>query len=293
MPEVSIGFHTDAFNSTHKSFEQCLEWAQENDLHYIEPGLIEGACWIHGLGYFPHVSLLEDPALLRQKMDGYGVSFSQVDAAYPLSGKCGSYIGVPYVLKSIAWAALAGSPLVTTTDGLHKPEDLSDDEAMERMKRSYEQIIEVARAHRIVITIEVHGYFTTNPDRLDEMLQFCGDTPWLRLNLDTGNSFIAGQDPVAFTERFLHKIDHVHVKDVSESLAEAVRGGQTGIAISHCATGDGVNADNIRACMKLLYDRGFDGVFSIECEGQGGPMIERSLEWVRQALLDTGFDLTP
>ncbi|MHC4995222.1 MAG: sugar phosphate isomerase/epimerase family protein, partial [Planctomycetota bacterium] len=284
MPTASISFHTDAFNSTHKSFEQCLQWARHNGVHQIEPGVIEGACWIHGLGYFPHISLLEDPALLREKMAGYGVSFSQIDAAYPLSGKCGPTVGVPYVMKSIAWAALAGSPRDATTDGLHKPKGLSDDEAMELMKRSYRQIIEVAEAHRIVVTIEVHGYFTTNPDRLEQMLDFCGDSPWLRLNLDTGNSFIAGQDPVAFAKRFLDKIHHVHVKDVSESLAQAVRGGQTGIAISHCATGDGVNADNIRACMKLLYDRDFDGAFSIECEGQGGPMIEKSLAWVRQAL---------
>ncbi len=290
MPKVGIGFHTDAFNSTFKSFEQCLEWAQENDVHYIEPGVIEGACWIHGLGYFPHISLLEDPALLREKMASYGVQLSQIDAAYPLSGKCGPTIGVPYVLKSIPWAVLAGSPRVATTDGLHQPEGLTDDEAMESMKRSYEQIIEVAEAHKIVVTIEVHGYFTTNPDRLEQMLNFC-ESPWLQLNLDTGNSYIAGQDPVAFTERFLDKIHHVHVKDVSQSLSDAVRGGQTGIAVSQCATGDGVNGNNIRACMKQLYDRGFDGVFSIECEGEGGPMIERSLAWVRDALSDTGFEV--
>lgn len=291
MQKVGIGFHTDAFNSTFKSFEQCLEWAQANDVHYIEPGVIEGACWIHGLGYFPHISLLEDPAMLREKMASYGVQLSQIDAAYPLSGKRGPAIGVPYVLKSIPWAVLAGSPRVATTDGLHKPEGLSDDEAMGLMKRSYEQIIEVAEAHKIVVTIEVHGYFTTNPERLEQMLNFCGDTPWLRLNLDTGNSYIAGEDPVAFTERFLDKIHHVHVKDVSKSLSDAVRGGQTGIAVSQCATGDGVNSDNIRACLKCLHHRGFDGVFSIECEGQGGPMIERSLNWVREALTETGFEI--
>ena len=89
MPQIGIGFHTDAFNSSHKSFEQALAWAQENDVHYIEPGVIEGACWIHGLGYFPHISLLEDPALLRKKMERYGVEFSQIDAAYPLSGRDG------------------------------------------------------------------------------------------------------------------------------------------------------------------------------------------------------------
>ena len=289
MPTVGIGFHTDAFNSSHKSFEQCLQWAQENDIHYIEPGVIEGACWIHGLGYFPHISLLEDPVLMRRKMESYGVELSQIDAAYPLSGKDGAAIGVPYVQKSIAWASLAGCPRVATTDGLYAPDGLNDDEALDLMKRSYEQIITVAEAHRVVVNIEVHGYFTTNPDMLDKMLNFCGDTPWLRLNLDTGNSFIAGQDPVTFTQRFLNKVDHCHIKDVSQSLADAVRGGQTGIAISHCAAGEGVNADNIKECLNLLYLNGFDGVFSLECEGQGGPMLADSVKWLRQALTDTGF----
>ena len=77
------------------------------------------------------------------------------------------------------------------------------------------------------------------------MLGFC-DSPFLRMNMDTGNTFIAGQDPVAFLKRFVDKVSHVHVKDVSQSLAAAVRGDQTGIAVSHCALGDGVNADNIR-----------------------------------------------
>ena len=231
MPQIGVGFHTDAFNSSHKSFEQALAWAQDHGVHYIEPGVIEGACWIHGLGYFPHISLIEDPVLLRRKMERYDVQFSQIDAAYPLSGKDGMSVGVPYVQKAIAWAALAGSPCVATTDGLHKPEGLGDREALDLMRRAYQEIVRVAEAHEIVVTIEVHGYFTTRPDWLEEMLAYCGDSPYLRLNLDTGNSFIAGNDPVEFTERFLDKIAHVHIKDVSESLAAAVRGGATGIAL--------------------------------------------------------------
>ena len=50
---MKIGFHTDAFNSTYKSFEDCLKWAQKNGVHYIECGLIDGVSWIHGLGYQP------------------------------------------------------------------------------------------------------------------------------------------------------------------------------------------------------------------------------------------------
>ncbi|HVK24025.1 MAG TPA: sugar phosphate isomerase/epimerase [Actinokineospora sp.] len=284
---MQIGFHTDAFNSAYWSFEKCLDWAQAHDVHHIECGLIDGVSWIHGLGYQPHVALYEDPALLRRKMEARGIRFSQVDAAYPLSGADGPLRGVPYVLKSIAWAAQAGCDRVDTTDGLHRPEGLTDDESMALMKRSYEQILEVAEAHDMRINIEPHGYFTTNPDRMAQMLDFV-DSPLLGMNLDTGNTYIAGQDPVAFTKRFLDRISHVHVKDVSQSLADAVRGGQTGIAVSHCAIGDGVNADNIREILALLRDNEYDGVLSIECEGQNGPMLERSLTWLRTTLDDLG-----
>ncbi len=282
---MKIGFHTDAFNSAYWSFDRCLAWAQTNGVHFIECGLIDGVSWIHGLGYQPHVALYEDPVLLRRKMDSYGLQFSQVDAAFPLSGEEGPLRGVPYVQKAIAWAAQFGCPCVDTTDGLHQPEGLTDEEALALMKRNYRQILKVAEAHQVTVNIEPHGYFTTNPDTMAEMLAF-SDSPFLRMNMDTGNTFIAGRDPAAFLERFLSKVSHVHIKDVSESLARAVRGGQTGIAVSHCALGDGVNADNIRRCLVLLRQRGYQGTLSIECEGQSGPMIERSLAWLRQTLND-------
>ena len=282
---MQIGFHTDAFNTSYWGFEQCLQWARDHDVHFIECGLIDGVSWIHGLGYQPHVALYEDPALLRGKMDGYSVRFSQVDAAFPLSGKDGPLRGVPYVMKSIQWARLVGCPCVDTTDGMHRPEGLTDEEAMEMMKRSYGQIIEVAQAHEIIVNIEPHGYFTTKPEMIGRMLDFC-DSPYLRMNMDTGNTFIAGQDPVAFLERFIDRVTHVHIKDVSESLAASARGEQTGIAVSQCAIGDGANAANIRRCIEILRDHGYDGVLSMECEGQGGPMIEQSLTWLRQTLAD-------
>ncbi len=285
---MKIGFHTDAFNSAYWNFEQCLQWAQQNDVHFIECGLIDGVSWIHGLGYQPHVALYEDPLLLRRKMETYGVQFSQVDAAFPLSGPDGPLYGVPYVLKAIPWAKHAGSPCVATTDGLHRPDGLDDAEALRMMKRSYGQIIEVAEAYETVINIEVHGYFTTHPDRVAQMLDFC-DSPYLRMNMDTGNTYIAGQDPVAFCERFKHKVTHVHVKDVSESLAASCRGEQTGIAVSHCAIGDGVNSENIRQVLAVLKERGYEGVLSMECEGQSGPMIEKSLGWLRTTMKELGI----
>lgn len=279
MPQ--IGFHTDAFNSAYWGFPQCLDWASKNGLRYIECGAIDGVSWIHGLGYQPHVALWEDPLLLRRKMDSLGIAFSQIDAAFPLSKPEGATLGVEYILHTIRWAKLAGCPMVDTTDDRYRPEGLTDREALDHMRRIYLQVLPVAEAYGITINIEPHGYYTTRPEFMAEMLNFA-DSPCLGMNMDTGNTFIAGQDPVAFLLQFIRRVKHVHIKDVSESLAAAARGELTGIAVSQCATGEGVNASNIRTCARLLMDHGFDGVFSIECEGQGGPMIEKSLEWVRQ-----------
>jgi sugar phosphate isomerase/epimerase len=285
---MRISFHTDAFNSAAFSFEKALQWAKNNELHLIECGIIEGVSWIHGLGYFPHVSLTEDPLALSRKMEHYGVRFSQVDAAYPLSGKDGPYLGVPYILKTLPWAWIAGCPNIATTDGLLKPEGLSDAQALEQMKQSYSTVVEAAEVYGININIEIHGYFTTQPDMIAKMLDFTKSSHF-GLNFDTGNSFIAGQDPVEFSRRFIRQINHVHIKDVSESLAAAARGKETGIAVSQCAIGDGVNAENIKKVLGLLKDSGYSGVLSMECEGQGGPMIEKSLAWLRRTLKQLGI----
>jgi inosose dehydratase len=280
-PLFRLGFHTGAFNASNWSFAQCLDWAVNNDLHYIECGVVDGVTWNHGLGYFPHIALWEDPALLRKKMERRKIEFSQIDAAFPLSRPEGASLGVEYVLHAIRWAKLAGCPRVDTTDDRKRPEGMTDREGLDHLRRIYRQILPVAEAHKIIVNIEPHGYFTTNPDFLAEMLAFV-DSPFLRVNMDTGNVFIAGQDPVKFVERFKDKIDHVHIKDVSPNLATTARGKQTGIATSHCAVGEGINADNIRKCVGILAANGYGGVLSIECEAEGGPMIERSLAWLRE-----------
>lgn len=282
---IDIGFHTDAFNSSYWSFDQCLEWGHANGLHYIECGTIDGVSWIHGLGYQPHVALWEDPLALRRRMEALDIRFSQLDAAFPLSKPEGATLGVEYILRTMRWAHIVGCPRIDTTDDRYAPAGMTHREALDHMRRIYRQVVPAAERYGITINIEPHGFFTTKPEFMEEMLAFV-DSPNLRMNMDTGNTFIAGEDPVRFFERFRSRIDHVHIKDVSESLAAAARGELTGIAVSQCAIGDGVNAENIRAIARKLQDSGYDGVLSLECEGQGGPMIERSLAWVRQLLAE-------
>lgn len=278
---IEIGFHTDAFNGSYWSFEQSLQWAQKNDVHWIECGMIDGVSWIHGLGFQPHVAMWEDPMMWREKLENYDVKFSQIDAAFPMSLPNGTSLGVEYILRTIRWAYIAGCSHIDTTDSHLAPEGVSHDVILDIMKRAYEQVLEVAERYKMTINIEPHGYYTTKPEFMEKMLAFV-DSPYLRMNMDTGNTYIAGQDPVAFLEKFKNKISHVHIKDVSETLAASLRGELTGIAVSQCAIGDGANKDNIIKCFDILADIGYDGVVSLECEGDGGPMIEKSLAFVRE-----------
>jgi len=285
---MQISFHTDAFSSAFYTFEKCLQWAQKNDVHWIECGLIDGVSWMHGLGYYPHLSTVDDPVQLRRMMDKYDCHLSQIDAAFPLSEKNGPAYGIPYVINTLRYAKLCGCTRVCTTDGLHKPVGLEDNEAMAMMKQSYRMLVDYAEQYEIDLTIEIHGYFTTKIDRLEEMLNFA-DSPRLRLNLDTGNTFISGGNPIDFANRFAKRVSHVHIKDVSQELADASRGKDTGIALSHSAIGDGVNADNIRETLKILHQAGYTGPLSMEVEGQGGPLIEKSLHWLRKTLAELGI----
>jgi sugar phosphate isomerase/epimerase len=288
-PKLAVGFHTGGFNSAYFSFPKTVEWARTHGVHGIECGFLDGVAWNHGLGYFPHLAGWEDPVAVREMLDRNGVTLSQIDAAFPISGRQGSTIGVPYVINTIRWAALAGCPMVDTTDGLHRPDDMSDQEAMDGMRRSYEIILENAERYGIIINIETHGYFTANPDRMEEMLDFT-DSKLLQMTFDTGNVYIAGQDPVSYLKRFVGRVSHLHVKDVAPVLAEKARGKQTGIGMSHSAIGEGVNADNIRKCLTVLKTFGFSGAVSLECDAGGGPILERSLKWFGDLINELGYE---
>lgn len=282
---IGIGFHTDAFNTVNWNFEQCLQWAQQHGLGHIECAAIDGVYMLHSLGYWPHIALYEDPLLLRRKMEKYGIQMSEIDAAFPMSIPQGATIGVEYVLHTIRWAKMAGCPRIDTTDDKHRPEGMTDKEVLEHLKRCYSLIMPVAEAHEITINVEPHGYCTTNPELMGEIMNMF-DSPYFGMNFDTGNTFIAGRDPVQFLDQFKHKVNHIHIKDVSHELAEALKGHATGIALSACAIGDGVNAGNIRECVKILHAAGFEGIMSLECDAQGGPMLEKSLNWARAMLAE-------
>ena len=279
---IRLSMHTDNWRCLSGSLQQAVEAARKFGLEQIEFGVVDGQDFIQGLGYSPAVSLDSNPIRLRRYLEANGLKTSQIDAAYPITGPLGATFAVRYVQRAIQFAAAIGCPFVDTTDGQFKPEGYTDDEVMAITKESYRQILEWAEDYGVTVNIETHGPYTNDPEILDRMLHFF-DTPRLRLNLDTGNTFIAGGNPVDFLKRFLPKLSYMHAKDVSPALAAAMRGGETGIAMSESPIGQGVNADNIRQCIRLLKQAKWDGVVSVECLGTD-ENLAASIGWLRDEI---------
>jgi len=279
---IDLGMHADNWRTLSSRFETAVDVAVRQGLKYVEFGVIHGQYFIQGLGYEPSVSLQSNPRALRRYLDTKGLQVSQIDAAFPMMGPDGATFGVQYVQQAIRFAAEIQCPRVDTTDGATRPDGYSDEELFRITCENYRQCLAWAEDYDIVVNIEPHGPLTNDGEFLERLLTHF-ESPHLQVNFDTGNTFIAGNDPLEYLKRFRKYVSHVHVKDVSAGLAAAVRGEETGIACSEVPLGGGVNADNIRRCIAFLKQTDWSGVLSIECYGSDDN-VTRSVAFMRELL---------
>ncbi|MFZ5829915.1 MAG: sugar phosphate isomerase/epimerase family protein, partial [Planctomycetota bacterium] len=151
-------------------------------------------------------------------------------------------------------------------DGAFEIPGFSFEEVFRITCDNYRQCLPWAEDYGVIINVETHGPYTSNPEFMQRLFKYF-DSEFLRFNFDTGNTFIAGQDPLTFLRDFRQYLSHCHIKDVSPELAATVRGEETGIGSSIVPVGGGVNAENIKDCFRFLHQERWDGVVSIECHG--------------------------
>jgi len=262
---ISIGMHTDNWRSLSGSFIAAVDSAVKYKLDHIEFGVIDGQYFIQAMGYEPGISLKENPMAIRKICESNNLRISQIDGSYPMMGFDGAVFGVQYVQQSIRFASDLGCPKVDTTDSA-KVYDMSRDEVFKQTIRNYEECMKWAEDYKIIINIEPHGPYTGDIDFMQKLFAHF-ESEYLKFNMDTGNSFIQGNDPLEFLKGLRKYLTHIHIKDVSPDLAAALRGESTGIACSDVAIGEGVNAENIKNCLEFLKETNWDGDISIECSG--------------------------
>ena len=283
---IELGMHTDNWRPLSGGFKQAAETAVKYALKHLEFAAIHGQYFIQAMGYEPGISLQSNPRALKRYCDEKGLMVSQIDGSYPFMGPDGSAFGVQYVQQSIRFAAELDCPMVDTVDGASEIEGYTRDEVFRITCDNYRQVLSWAEDYHIIINVEPHGPYTNDIEFMHKLFQYF-DSEWLRCNFDTGNTFIAGHDPLDYLKALRPYVSHCHIKDVSSGLAAAARGEETGIACSEVPIGGGVNADNIKNCLAFLKETNWDGVVSLECYG-ADENIRESVVFLRAQLESLG-----
>lgn len=279
---IELGMHTDNWRPLSGNFQAAVQSAIKHGMSHIEFAVIHGQYFIQAMGYDPSISLQSNPRALRRYLDKNGISVSQIDGSYPLMGPDGSSFGVQYVQQSIRFAAEVGCPMVDTVDGAFEIEGFSKEEVFRITCDNYRQCLSWAEDYGVIINVEPHGPYTTDGDFMERLFAHF-ESEYLRFNMDTGNTFISGLDPLEYMKRFRKYLTHAHIKDVSSGLAAAARGEETGIACSEVPIGGGVNAENIKKCIAYLRQTDWSGAISIECYGSD-ENIGKSVQFLRGLL---------
>jgi sugar phosphate isomerase/epimerase len=256
--KIGVGVNLEFVRHGDKSLAYGFGSAARIGFKYVEPCFLMGRCLLSNAGYCHVTSMDTDPAEIRQLAGTAGLKISALSAHSDLLSP---EYGVLYARAGIRYARALGVNVVQITEDMHPPKWMTEQDAFDIMKVNLRAIAETCEENGVYIGVEPHGPYTANPARLKRILELV-DSPWIRVNFDTGNVFLAGQDPYTMLDSFISKVVHVHAKDISVKQAENERGKVTGTAVG-CACGDGVI--DWRRIIGQLKKAGFTGVLSVEC----------------------------
>ncbi len=257
MGKVAFGLNLEATRHHDKPFEWGLDQAAEMGYEYVEPMVHFGRELMSEAGYFHTVSLLNDPMVIREMCDKRGLKISALSAHGPLGRP--DYHG-EYLKMAIRAAAECGAPVVNTDEGIKAPWT-TEAEDFVLMRYTLREAAFVAERRGVLIGLECHAQYSQTPEGLDRIYNLV-DSPAIGINLDTGNAYLAGQDPYKWLERVADRLVHLHAKDISIEHSDAERGKVTGTPVG-CACGDGVLdwSRIIEICRRAPRDI----VLSVEC----------------------------
>lgn len=257
MGKIGFGVNLEFVRHEDKSFEWGVNKAAELGYEYVEPMVHLGRELLSEAGYFHSVSMLDDPLRIKRACDHAGVKCSGLSAHCPL---CKPEISVEYLKQAVRFAVECGAPVINTDEG-PKPTWTTVEEDHVLMRYVLQEAARVAEPRGILIGLEPHQQYSKSPAGLDRMHALV-DSPVIGINFDTGNSYLSGEDPLAWLDHVLGRLVHLHAKDISVQQSSSERGKVTGTPVG-CACGDGVIdwAGVIERCRRAPRDI----VLSVEC----------------------------
>jgi sugar phosphate isomerase/epimerase len=201
--------------------------------------------------------MLDDPYRIKRACEKAGIKLSGLSSHTAL---CRPDISGNYLKQAIRFAGECGAPVVNTDEG-PKPAWTTEEEDHVLMRYVLTEAAAVAEPRGVMIGIEPHQQYSKSPDGLDKIYGLV-DSAAIGINFDTGNAYLAGQDPIKWLKRVKDRLVHVHAKDISVQQSKDERGKVTGTPAG-CACGDGVI--DWEKVIEVCRGAPRDIVLSVEC----------------------------
>jgi inosose dehydratase len=219
-------------------------------------------------GFAASISLEAHPARIREMADRAGLTLTCFCAhANLLDPASPDVYGTNEIIKAIRLARDLGIQHVITSEGDPKTEfghRLTHAERIFTIVEKLHTPVQWAAELGIELLLEPHGVVTGSPVSMAELLERIGHQDHVGVCLDTGNSWLAGVDPIDYITRFGSRIKHVHWKDLGSEWVPK-RGKIYGCGMGDVPLGDGVIG--IPAIVRALASAGFAGATTLEVAG--------------------------
>lgn len=258
MARYRIAANMEFVREANLDFRAGAKVAAELGYKFIEPMVHTGYELLSEVGYFHSFSMEEDPLLMREICEQYGLAVSSLSAHSPLMKP---EAAVPRLTRAAVLANFVGTTILNS-DEMLKPDWMNDEDAHQAMRYTLTRVAQVAARHKVFICIEPHGIYTKTSEGLLKIVNLV-KSPWIQVNWDTGNAYLANaEDPYDALSNVRDHVMHVHAKDISFDHSEKERGRVTGTPVG-CACGEGV-VDWDRA-LSILDPLDREITLSVEC----------------------------
>jgi len=231
----------------------------------------DGASLLTAYGFSPSVSLDSNPFEVKRLAEKHGLEIISLCAHANLLNPPAIYrYGAAQIVKAIKFAHALGIPHVVTSEGESEEAlKLSEKEMLSMIKFNLSEPLKVAEDFGVEILIEPHGPLSASAEGLQKILDVC-DSENLAINFDTGNVFVAGNDPVETLKAVVDKVKHIHLKDLPPDIE---RGHAYGVGMGTIPLGSG--AVGIGEIIRILMDNGYEGNATLEVIGEDALVASR------------------
>ncbi|WP_018970393.1 sugar phosphate isomerase/epimerase family protein [Rubritalea marina] len=219
-------------------------------------------------GFTASLSLDSHPGKVRKMAEDAGITLTSVCAhANLLDPTSPDRYGTVEIIKAIRLAHHLGIKQVITTEGDAKTDfghSLNQEQQLFSIAEKLHEPVRWAAELGIELLIEPHGELTDSVEGMQSILDALGHEETVGVNLDTGNSWLGGGDPLEFVHKFGKRIKHVHWKDMGEEWLPK-RGTMYGCGMGLIPLGDGIVG--IQSIVEALDAIGYDGPTTLEIAG--------------------------